>query len=60
MDVHRGPNGINSYPPDKIATTVADDIFRSIFVNESFIFILIEISLKIIPKGPMNNNPVLV
>ena len=36
-----------------------DDIFRCIFVNEKFI-ILIKISLKFIPKGPIDNNPALV
>ena len=37
----------------------ADDIFRCIFVNEKFC-ILIKISLKFVPKGPIDNNPVLV
>ena len=34
----------------------ADDIFRCIFMNEK-ICILIKISLKFVPKGPINNNP---
>ena len=38
---------------------LADDIFRCIFVNEKFC-ILIEISLKFVPKGPIDNNPALV
>ena len=37
----------------------ADDIFRCIFVNEIF-FILIKISLKFVPKGPIDDNPALV
>ena len=37
----------------------ADDIFRCIFVNEKFC-ILIKISLKFVPKGPICNNPALV
>ena len=36
----------------------ADDIFRCIFVNEMFC-ILINISLKFVSNGPINNNPVL-
>ena len=36
-----------------------DDIFRCITVNENF-FIFIKISLKFFPKGPINNNPLLV
>ena len=37
----------------------ADDIFRCIFMNEKF-YILIKISLKFIPKGPIDNKPVLL
>ena len=37
----------------------ADDIFRCIFVNEKFCF-LIKISLKFVPNGPIDNYPVLV
>ena len=36
-----------------------DDIFKCIFLNES-IWISIEISLKLVPKGPINNIPALV
>ena len=35
-----------------------DDIFRFIFANENFC-ILIKISLRVIPEGPIDNNPVL-
>ena len=35
------------------------DIFKCIFMNEN-IWILIEISLKFVPKGPINNIPTLV
>ena len=34
----------------------ADDIFRYIFVNESFC-ILIKISLNFVPKGPIDDKP---
>ena len=37
----------------------ADDTFKSIFVNEN-VRILIKFSLKFVPKGPINNIPVLV
>ena len=37
----------------------ADDIFRCIFVNEKFC-ILIKVSLKFVPKGPIDNNPAFV
>ena len=44
---------------DKMAAILADDIFKCIFVNKK-ISILIEISLKFVPKGPIDNNPALV
>ena len=37
----------------------ADDIFKCIFLNENA-WILIKISLKFVPKGPINNIPALV
>ena len=37
----------------------SDDTFKCIFVNENFC-ILIEISLKSVAKGPIDNNPALV
>ena len=36
-----------------------DDIFKCIFLNEN-VWISIKISLKFVPKGPINNNPALV
>ena len=39
-----------------MATTFADSIFRCISINEKFC-VLIEISLKFVPNGPINNNP---
>ena len=44
---------------DKMAAILADDIFKCISVNEKY-FILIKISLKFVPKGPINNIPALV
>ena len=37
----------------------ADDIFKCIFLNEN-VWIPIEISLKFVPKGPINNIPAMV
>ena len=41
---------------DKIAPTLANDNFKCKFVNEN-ILISIKISLKFVPKGPINNMP---
>ena len=49
---------INSSPQDKKATNLADDIFSCIFLNEN-VWISIKISLKFVPKGPIDNKPVL-
>ena len=38
---------------------IADDPFKRIFLNETII-ILIKISLKFVPKGPIVNIPALV
>ena len=46
-------------PLDKMATIFTDNIFRRIFVNEKFC-ILIKISPKFVPMGPINNNLALV
>ena len=37
----------------------ADDIFKCIFLNEN-VWIQIKISMKFVPKGPINNIPALV
>ena len=50
---------IDSSPPGQNSHLFTDDIFRCIFVNEKFC-ILIKISLKFVPKGPIDNNPALV
>ena len=51
--------GLNSSPLWTKWRDFADDSFKYIFANEVF-YILIKISLKIIPKGPIDNNPALV
>ena len=47
----------NHYPGQN-GRHFADDIFRCNFVNEMFL-ILIQISFKFVPEGPIDNNPVL-
>ena len=42
-----------------MAATLADEIFKCNFVNEKFL-ILIKISLKFVPKGPIDNKAALV
>ena len=58
--MHRcAPYIINSLRPRQNGRHFADDNFKGIFVNEN-IRISIKISLKLVPKGPINNNPALV
>ena len=45
----------NSSPPEQEGRHFADDVFRCIFIHEKFC-ILIKISLKFVPKGPIGNN----
>ena len=49
---------INSYPPGQNGRHFADDIFECIFFEK--FFILIQISLKFVPKGPNENKSALV
>ena len=49
----------NSLAPGQNGRHFADDIFRCIFVNENFL-ILIKISQKFVPKGPISNNAAFV
>ena len=42
-----------------MAAILADDIFKCIFLNEN-VRIAIEISLKFVPKGPIDNKSALV
>ena len=50
---------VNSSSPGQNSRLFADNIFRYIFLNEKF-FILTKISLKFVPKGPIDYNPALV
>ena len=49
---------INSSLPGQNGHHFADNIFKCIFVNEKCC-ILIEIPLKFVPKGAIDNNPAL-
>ena len=50
---------INTLRPRQDGCHLPDDIFKCIFLNEN-VRILIKISLKFAPKGPINNIPALV
>ena len=58
LQLHQPMNDFSSSPGQN-GRLFADDIFRRIFVNEKFC-ISIKISLKIVPKCPIDNNPVLI
>ena len=47
---------VNTLRPRQNGRRFADDTFKRIFLNEN-VRISITISLKFVPKGPMNNNP---
>ena len=53
------PASINTLRPRQNGRHFADDTFKRIFLNES-VGILINISLKLVPKGPINNSATLV
>ena len=58
----RGFNGhahFNSSPPGQNGRHIPDENFKCIFMNERF-YVLIRVSLKFVPKGPINNIPVLI
>ena len=49
---------LNTLRPRQNGRHFADDMFKCIFLNEN-VWIPIEISLKFVPKGSINNNPAL-
>ena len=49
----------NTLRPRQNGRRFADDTFKRIFLNEN-VRISIKISLKFVPKGPINKNPALV
>ena len=50
---------LNTFMPKQNGRRFADDTFKRIFLNEN-VRISIKISLKFVPKGPINNIPALV
>ena len=50
---------INTLRPKQNGRHFTDDIFKCIFLNEND-WISLKISLKFVPKGPINNIPALV
>ena len=52
-------NWFNTLRPRQNVRHFADDIFKCIFLNKN-VWISIEMSLKFVPKGPINNIPALV
>ena len=52
-------NALNTLRLRRNGRQFPNDIFKYIFLNEN-IYILIKISLKFVPKGPINNIPALV
>ena len=50
---------VNTLRPKQDGCHFPDDIFKCIFLNEN-VWILIKISLKFVPNGPINNIPALV
>ena len=57
--LHLIQNNVNTLRPRRNEQHFADDIFKRIFFNENA-WISIKISLKFVPKGPINNIPALV
>ena len=53
-----GANELLTSSPGSNGRHFKDDIFRCIFTNKNFC-ILIKISLKFVPKGPIENNQAL-
>ena len=52
-------DSVNTLRPRQNGCHFTDDIFKCIFLNEN-VWIPIKISLKFVPKGPINNIPALV
>ena len=55
----RGTWDVNTLRPTQSGRHFADDIFKCILLNEN-VWIRIKISLKFVPKRPINNIPALV
>ena len=57
--IHCLKEAVNTLRPRRNRRYFADDIFKCIFMNEN-VRISIKISLKFVPKGPINNIPALI
>ena len=57
--VAAGLDTFNTMKPRQNGRHFADDIFKCTFLNEN-VWIPVKISLKYVPKGPINNIPALV
>ena len=51
--------GLTHLPLDKMAAILAEDILKCIFLYENS-RIPIQISLKLVPKSPIDNKPAMV
>ena len=51
--------GFNTWRPRQNGRHFADNVVKCIFLNEN-VWISLKISLKFVPKGPINNIPLLV
>ena len=56
---HQSWSSFNTLKPRQNGRRFADDTFKHIFLNGN-VRISIKISVKFVPKGPINNNPALV
>ena len=54
-----GLSALAHLPLDKMDDILADNILKCIFLNEN-VSILIQISVKFVPKGPIDNKSALV
>ena len=59
IKLHNTRTSVNTLRPRQNGRHFADDIFKCMFLNEN-VWIPIKISLKFVPKGPINNIPALV
>ena len=59
LHLHSPFNHVNTLRPRQNGRHFPDDIFKWIFLNEN-VWISINISLKFVPRGPINNIPTLV
>ena len=59
MKAQLSPSMFNTLRPRQNGRHFADDILKCIFLNEN-VWIPIEISLKFVPKGPIETIPALV